>query len=334
MDVVSALYDPFMLEGMAKQIRYDNYDYWSGDLPLHVVVDDFVQLHFSRLENELWGIDIWKYICMGLALLLMPVLFIVVGKLLNFLSARFFKRSDGSSPFKSMILPARIVIISALILNTLLVVTTSSFLLESAVFILHLITIITLSWIGCLVVEILCGLFMDRTRNRAQDTMLQVVVQVSKIMILIIGLISVATLFGHDSRNILTALGIGGLALALAGKDTVENIFGTVMIVATRPFTVGDSVVIEGFSGEIESVGIRSTDVRTFDDSVVTIPNARFISQPLDKQGQARLPALQHHLRRPVRYAAAAYPGICGRPARACLRTPVDPEEPVQHPCL
>ena len=288
MEVVSAVYDDFMTNGMAKEIQYSNYDYWAGDVPLHVMVDDLVQMNFPSLEQKVWGINGWKYVCMAVALLLIPLLCFVVGLILRRLARMMpnLKRDDGGSPVLSLILPARIAIVSALVLNTLLVVTTSSFLLQSGVFVLDLLSIITLTWMGCLVVEIGFGFFVDRTRNRTQDTMLQVVAQVVKILVLVVGLVAVATLFGHNSRNILAALGIGGLALALAGKDTVENIFGTVMIVATRPFTVGDYVVVEGYSGTIESVGIRSTEIRTLDDSLVTIPNARFISQPLDNRGK------------------------------------------------
>jgi len=75
---------------------------------------------------------------------------------------------------------------------------------------------------------------------------------------------------------VLAGLGIGGLALAMAAKDTVSNIFGGFTIFTDRPFSLNDRVKVAGFDGTITEIGIRSTRLRTLAGTEVTIPNSTF----------------------------------------------------------
>jgi MscS family membrane protein len=77
-------------------------------------------------------------------------------------------------------------------------------------------------------------------------------------------------------------LGIGGLALALAGKETVENLFGSFTIFFDKPFTVGDHVKVGNVEGFVESIGLRSTRIRTLERSLLTIPNKKMIDAELE----------------------------------------------------
>lgn len=80
--------------------------------------------------------------------------------------------------------------------------------------------------------------------------------------------------FGWKVTSLLAGLGIGGLAFALAAQDTLANLFGSIVLFLDRPFKVGNWVVINGVEGIVEDIGIRSTRIRTFKDTLVTIPNA------------------------------------------------------------
>ncbi len=93
----------------------------------------------------------------------------------------------------------------------------------------------------------------------------------------LIGLGAVALLneLGFQVTSILAGLGIGGLAVALAAQKTVEHLFGSIAIGVDQPFRVGDFVNIEGVVGTVESIGGRSTRVRTLDRTVVTFPNGK-----------------------------------------------------------
>jgi MscS family membrane protein len=77
----------------------------------------------------------------------------------------------------------------------------------------------------------------------------------------------------YNISSLIAALGVGGVAIAFAAQDTIANIFGAVMIFVDRPFKVGDAVSLEGYEGAIETIGLRSTRVRTWDGTLVIIPN-------------------------------------------------------------
>jgi MscS family membrane protein len=83
-------------------------------------------------------------------------------------------------------------------------------------------------------------------------------------------------------------MGIGGLAIALAAKDTVGNVFGSLAILFDRPFEIGDWVTIGDVDGTVEKVGIRSTRIRTFYNSLITVPNSVIINATIDNYGQRR----------------------------------------------
>jgi MscS family membrane protein len=97
--------------------------------------------------------------------------------------------------------------------------------------------------------------------------------------------------------TLVTSLGIGGLAIALAAKETLENLFASFALMLDRPFTVGDSINVGGTEGTIEKVGFRSTRLRTFDGSMVTVPNRLLTSQSLDNLSERRLRRARFFLR-------------------------------------
>ena len=90
-----------------------------------------------------------------------------------------------------------------------------------------------------------------------------------------LGVVALLNALGFQVTSILAGLGIGGLALALAAQKTVEHLFGSIAIGVDQPFRVGDVVNVEGVVGTVESIGGRSTRVRTLDRTVVTFPNGK-----------------------------------------------------------
>lgn len=87
---------------------------------------------------------------------------------------------------------------------------------------------------------------------------------------------------GYDVGALLAGLGIGGLAMALAAKDTVSNLFGGVTIFTDKPFTLNDRIRISGFDGTVEEIGVRSTRIRTLAGTLVTIPNKAFADSAVE----------------------------------------------------
>ncbi|TYB33756.1 MAG: mechanosensitive ion channel family protein [Flexistipes sinusarabici] len=81
--------------------------------------------------------------------------------------------------------------------------------------------------------------------------------------------------WGYNIGAIITGLGIGGLAVALAAKDTLANFFGSLMIIMDRPFAIGDWIVVADTEGVVEEIGFRTTKIRTFEKALVSVPNSK-----------------------------------------------------------
>ena len=99
--------------------------------------------------------------------------------------------------------------------------------------------------------------------------------KVLKISIVIIGAVTILSQAGYPVGSLIAGLGIGGLAFALAAQKTVENVFGAFSIAVDEPFRQGDLVKIDTVMGTIESIGLRSTRIRTVDRTIVAIPNGK-----------------------------------------------------------
>lgn len=124
-----------------------------------------------------------------------------------------------------------------------------------------------------------------RTVSRMDDLLVPLVRKTLKIFVMVFGLVFVAGNMGIDISTMLAGLGIGGLAVALASKDTVENLFGSFTVLLDRPFQIGDRVSILGVEGIVEEVGFRSTRLRTLNHSMVTLPNSKLVSANIENRG-------------------------------------------------
>ena len=101
-------------------------------------------------------------------------------------------------------------------------------------------------------------------------------------LVWILGIISGLTNAGYDVGALLAGVGIGGLAMAMAAKDFVANIFGGVTVFIDKPFTVGDRIKVNGIDGTVQEIGIRSTRLSTLENRMVTIPNHQFTDQMVE----------------------------------------------------
>ncbi len=125
----------------------------------------------------------------------------------------------------------------------------------------------------------------DQTESRFDDQLVPLVSSALKGVVVLIGAVFVLGNLGVNVTSLLAGLGLGGLAVALAAQDTIRNLLGGVTIFADRPFQVGDWVVMNDIEGTVEHVGFRSSRVRTFYNSVVTVPNARIVDTHVDNMG-------------------------------------------------
>jgi MscS family membrane protein len=121
-----------------------------------------------------------------------------------------------------------------------------------------------------------------RTQSPLDDRLVPFVGRVLRVAIVIIAGLMVLQESGVQIAGILAGLGIGGLAVALAAKDTLANVFGTITIVADYPFDVGDWIKTKDVEGTVEDIGFRSTKVRTFGNSLVAVPNATLAGSAIE----------------------------------------------------
>ncbi|MBN1517981.1 mechanosensitive ion channel family protein [Candidatus Sumerlaeota bacterium] len=137
-------------------------------------------------------------------------------------------------------------------------------------------------------VDVLCSYLEERagkTANKFDDLLVPMVRKSLKVLVVAIGAVFIADNLYEDVYSLLAGLGIGGLALAFAAKDTIANFFGSVMLLTDRPFNVGDWVIVDGAEGSVEELGFRSTRIRTFYNSQVTIPNSVLCNKIIDNMG-------------------------------------------------
>ncbi|MCF7957942.1 MAG: mechanosensitive ion channel family protein [Phycisphaerae bacterium] len=123
----------------------------------------------------------------------------------------------------------------------------------------------------------------DDDQNGMEQMLIPAIRKTLRVVIVIIaGLFIADNVFNQDIATILAAAGIGGLAVALAAKETIENFFGSINIFADRPFKVGERIKSSGFDGTVEEVGFRSTRIRTSDGHLVTIPNSKIANNAVE----------------------------------------------------
>lgn len=128
----------------------------------------------------------------------------------------------------------------------------------------------------------------EKTENKLDDQLIPLLNTALKIFVTVVGVLFVLQNLDVNIASLIAGLGIGGLAVALAAQDTIKNLLGGITIFADKPFQVGDWVVVDDIEGTVEHVGFRSTRVRTFANSLVTVPNARLVDSGVDNMGLRR----------------------------------------------
>ena len=167
-------------------------------------------------------------------------------------------------------------------------------------------TIISLSigWFAYRLVDVvehlLCH-WTSKTETELDDQFVPLIRKTLRILIVIMVFLCIAQNIYHMNVGTLVAgLGLGGLAFALAAKDMVANLLGSVTIFTDRPFHMGERIRISGYDGIVEEVGFRSTRIRTLDGHLVAVPNADVANSPVENI--SRRPSIKRNLDVTVTY--------------------------------
>jgi len=153
----------------------------------------------------------------------------------------------------------------------------------------YLAVICSIFWTILRSVEFIGVKLKDRaaqTESKVDDGLIPFAIDLTKVLVYIFALVIIlGNVFNVNITALVAGLGVGGVAIALASKESIENLLGSFTIFFDKPFAVGDVITLGGVTGKVEKVGFRSTRIRTFDKSIVTVPNKNVINTELDNLG-------------------------------------------------
>jgi len=146
--------------------------------------------------------------------------------------------------------------------------------------IFSVLVVINLTWlvvrlVDAIIVEYLIPLAQRKAENTAEQFG-SIIRKSIRTILWILGIIIALSNAGYNVGALLAGVGIGGIAMAMAAKDFVANMFGGITVFIDKPFIVGDRIQIDGFDGTVIEIGIRSTRLRTLAGRIVTVPNNKF----------------------------------------------------------
>ena len=154
----------------------------------------------------------------------------------------------------------------------------------------NILIVLNVTW---LIVRLVAALLDEQARKSAEkcmaanlpvDNRLMPLIKRTVLMVIwAVGVVTALNNVGISVATLLGALGIGGIAIALAAQDTVKNIIGGVTLFTDRPFRIGDNIRFDAINGKVEDIGIRSTKIRMANKHIITIPNSKIVDAAIEK---------------------------------------------------
>jgi len=257
------------------------------------------QLMPRHLVRHHWlGVLYWQWLALGALVLLGVAVDLALRALVRTGLAGYIDRRRGQQHAESIKLTARPMgmfggaVVYLLLLPALGMPLQAHQVLHAAAAVFAVLAGTWAAWrMTDLAAEVLAS-FAARTRSKIDDVLIPLLRKALKVFVVAVGLLYGAEALSIPIAPMLASLGIGGLAFAFAAKDTIENFFGSVAVILDRPFEVGDWVVLPSGGGEtegtVEELGFRSTRIRTFYNSQVTVPNASLVRATVDNYGRRK----------------------------------------------
>ena len=282
---------PKILDELGDRRRVKGSEVDTEYLPLHLRLRQQIPESLKRRDFLLQN---WQW----LGLFLIVLLGVVADKLVSFLLARLvnrWKNRSRHSEYRQLsdqvLRPFGLTVMAViwwLGINLLGLEETALLVLLLAVKFLASLSGV---WAAYRLVDIVAVYLLKRahiTDSKLDDALVPLIPRTLKIFVTVVGFLFIADNIDVDISSLLAGLGLGGLAFALAAKDMVQNLFGSVTVLMDRTFTVGDWIIVGSVEGSVERIGFRSTRIRTFYNSVVTVPNSKFITADVDNMGERR----------------------------------------------
>lgn len=149
--------------------------------------------------------------------------------------------------------------------------------------------------------------------ERAERLLIPMTRRLVRATIIMIGVLIVLglTIGTNKIAGLIAGLGVGGIVVALAAKDSIENLFGSLTVLFDMPFRLNDWVKIDKVEGVVEEINLRSTRIRTFEDTMITLPNANLIRAAVENYGARRTRRQKFTIRLSYESDVAAIQAMC-----------------------
>jgi MscS family membrane protein len=247
----------------------------------------------KTFQKKVFLIENWQWL--GLIILLLSgfILIRVIGGITEFIvnkNSKIFEHAPDGLVHKSII-PFRRLAFVIFLISTVQYLDFGAETLSVINRVLLIARALILVWLLHKIVEMGSYYFTQRslkTANKFDDILIPLLTKTIFILLYLVGGVLIAQSFNVDVTGIIAGLGIGGLAFAFAAKDTLANFFGSIMLVLDRPFDIGDSIRSGDIEGTVVEVGFRSTKVKTFYDSIVSVSNGQLANKAIDNLGKRR----------------------------------------------
>ncbi len=132
--------------------------------------------------------------------------------------------------------------------------------------------------------------FTEKTKSETDDQLLVIVHRFFRVLFVILALLFIMNKWGIEIGPLLASLGIAGIAIGFAVKDSLANIFGGIQLIIDKTFKVGDKVeLVDGTVGVVQDISLRSTRIRTYDNELLIIPNGKMANEPIKNHVQPEL---------------------------------------------
>lgn len=245
-------------------------------------------------QNKVLGLAVWQYLGLFILLLLAILLHMLLSWLLNPIVARFSRSKLYPSLISRRLIRniARIISVLIILRFIRLFLPPLQLPIEAANFAFITIRVVTTILFVVLALRIIDVVmkyaeeFTQKTSSRLDEQLIPIMKRVFQAIAVVIGLIQILHFLHVNVTTLIAGISIGGLALALAAQDTLKNLFGSMTIFLDKPFQVGDWINFSGVDGTVEEVGVRSTRVRTFANSLVYVPNGKLADMTINNYGE------------------------------------------------
>jgi MscS family membrane protein len=240
------------------------------------------------VRTQFLGTPLWSWLAMVLLALILSALSRLLSRILIKALTPLAKRYAGAFQthrLETLIEPLRLLVSVSVFRALLVFISTSALLRDYLLKLLILLFTLGVAALVMRIVDLISDHILSRmnARERALSySVLPLGVRFVKVCIFCIAILFVLAGWGYNTNKILAALGVGGLAVALAAQKTIENLFGGISVITDRPVLVGDFCQFGGQVGTVEDIGLRSTRIRTLDRTVVTVPNSSFSTMTLE----------------------------------------------------